>query len=278
MTGQPTWQGDMGRNWARLREATDRQLAAVWDSLGPVLRPQPGERILDLGCGAGTTTLAVGEAVGPNGHATGVDISPDLIGEARRRAATIPNVDFLLADAETHPFAPDSFDALVSRHGCMFFADTAAAFANIRRGLRGGGRIALSAFGAPSDNPWATVPMQAVSRVLGPVPPELPGSPGPFAWADPQVFQTALAAAGFRDVTAEARTLSFVIGSGDDPDPLTRATAMVLGIGLAARRVMEAGGDAAARVTPALRDALAPHVTDGWVRLPARIWIVTATT
>lgn len=276
-TTSPTWQGDMGRNWVRLRDGTDRQMAVVWDALAPALAAQPGQRVLDLGCGAGTTTLAIAQAVGPSGQATGLDISPDLIAEGRQRAAATPNASFIEADAANHAFQPGQFDALASRHGCMFFADPAAAFTNIRRSLRPGARIALSAFGPLEDNPWATVPMQAVADTLGSAPADPPGAPGPFAWADRRVFDTALAAAGFRDIAAQARDLRFTIGVGDDPDPVDRAIAMMLGIGMAARRVMMTGGDAATRVRPALRAALAPHVTDGWVRLPARIWIVTAT-
>lgn len=276
MAGQPLWQGDMGRNWARQYEATDRQLAEVGDAVLGLLDAKPGERILDLGCGAGTTTLGIAGAVGPSGRVTGIDLSPDLVAEARRRAATLPQVTIVEADAAEHRFEPSAHDALFSRHGCMFFADAPAAFANLRRSLKPGARVALSAFAPLAKNPWATVPLAAVESVLGPAQAEAPASPGPFAWAEPAVFRTALGDAGFRGIAWEGRTVSFTIGAGDHPDPLERACRMVLSIGMVARRVMSEGGEAEERVRPALEAALAPHVRDGWVRLPARIWLVTA--
>ncbi len=275
-----TWTGETGRDWVRQRTAIDRQMAPVWERLSMALAPIPGERIVDLGCGAGTTTLAIAEAVGPAGQVTGLDISPDLVAEARNRAAGMANVTILEADAATFAFPPQAFDALCSRHGCMFFDDPAAAFANIRHGLRPGARVAMSAFGPLAENPWATVPLRAVETVLGPSPDGPPGpaaGPGPFAWADPSVFETALGKAGFRDIAWTGHPLRFAVGADGDTDPVSRAVTMVLAIGVAARRVGSAGAGVAERVRPALREALAPHVEDGWVRLPAHVWIITAT-
>ena len=213
MAGQPVWQGDMGRNWARLHEATDRQLAEVGEAVLGLLDAKAGERILDLGCGAGSTTLAIAEAVGPAGRVTGIDISPDLVAHVRQRADLFPQVTIIEADAAEHAFEPAAHDALFSRHGCMFFTDAPAAFANIRRGLRPGARVAMSAFAPLAENPWATVPLAAAESVLGPAPAEAQASPGPFAWAEPSVFRTALGDAGFRAIAWEGRTASFPIGS-----------------------------------------------------------------
>ncbi len=280
MADAPVWHGDMGRNWARLHEATDRQLAEVGDAVLSLLAAKPGESILDLGCGAGTTTLAIAEGVGLAGRVTGVDISPDLVARTRQRARPFPQVTVIEADAAEHAFEPEAYDALFSRHGCMFFADPPAAFANIRRGLKPGARVAMSAFGPLAENPWAAVPLAAAESVLGPARAEAQAPPGPFAWADPSVIEMALGGAGFCAIGCEGRTVTFTIGVGDDPDPVERACRMVLSIGPVARRVIDEGDDAAERVRPvltaALTTALAPHVRDGWVRLPARIWLVSA--
>lgn len=272
----PLWQGDMGRTWARLNAATDRQLAEVGDVLLGSLAARPGERILDLGCGGGTTTLAIAAAVGPEGRVTGVDISPDLVALARSRAAALETVSILEADAATHGFAPAEYDALLSRHGCMFFADPPAAFANIRTGLRPGARVVLTAFGPFADNPWACVPLAAAEAVLGPGAPPDASQPGPFAWAEPAAFERALSAAGFGAVGWEPRDVTFTLGAGEDPDPVERACDMTLSVGMLARRVRTEGGDAAARLRPVLAEALRPHVRDGWVRLGARTWLVSA--
>jgi len=273
---QPAWDGDMGRSWARLHAATDRQMAEVGAAVLGLLDAKPGERVIDLGCGAGSTTLAIAEAVGPGGRATGVDVSPDLVAAARARTRSSPQVVVVEADAAAHDFEPGAHDALFSRHGCMFFDNPPAAFANIRRGLKPGARVALSAFGPLAENPWAGIPLGAVEAALGPAPPQPQGQPGPFAWADPAAIEAALGGGGFAAIRCEGRTVSFAVGAGDDPDPVERACRMVLSIGPVARRVREAGGDAEARVRPALAAALAPHVRDGWVRLPARIWLVEA--
>jgi hypothetical protein len=196
--------------------------------------------------------------------------------DARQRANLLPQATIIEADAAEHAFEPAAHDALFSRHGCMFFTDASAAFANIRRGLRPDARVAMSAFAPLAENPWATVPLAAAEKVLGPAPAEAQAPPGPFAWADPSVFKTALDDAGFGAVAWEGRTVEFTIGAGDLPDPVERACSMVLSIGMVARRIMVEGDDAERRVRPALEAALAPHVRDGWVRLPARIWLVTA--
>jgi len=270
------WPGDMGRIWACHHAATDRQLAEVGAALIDHLAPRRGERLIELGCGAGSFALSLAEAVGPTGRVTGIDISPDLVAVARARTAEMPGVEILEADAAHHPLTPGAHDALVSRHGCMFFEDPAAAFANLRRGLVPGGRVALSAFAPLADNPWATVPAEAADPVLGPADPPVPGVPGPFAWAEPRVFETALADAGFRDIAHETRAVGFTLALGDDPDPVERAVEMVLTIGPVARRARLAGDGAADRLRPVLRAALAPYLADGAVRLPARIRLISA--
>jgi SAM-dependent methyltransferase len=276
MATDPVWQGEMGRSWARMQEATDRQFAEVGRAVVGLLDAKAGERILDLGCGAGSTTLAIAEAVGPSGRVTGVDISPDLVALAQQRTRTLASVTIVEADAARHGFEPASHDALFSRHGCMFFADATAAFANIRRGLKPRARVAMSAFAPLAENPWATVPLSIVESVLGPAPASNSPPPGPFSWANPSVFETALAAAGFGSIAWEARTVAFTLGAGDHPDPVERACDMVLTIGMVARRVISEGKAAEIAVRPALREALAPHVKDGWVRLDAKIWLITA--
>ena len=276
MAEQQVWQGDMGRNWARLHEATDRQLAEVGEAVVGLLGAQSGERILDLGCGAASTSIAIAESVGNEGCVTGVDVSTELVALARRRAKLFPNVTILEADAAAHKFEPATHDALFSRHGCMFFTDATAAFANVRRALKPGARVAMSAFSTLAENPWATVPLRAAETILGSASPNPQAPPGPFSWAEPLVFETALKGAGFQSIDWEGRTVSFAIGAGDHPDPVERACDMVLSIGMVARRVMAEGAGADARVRPVLRQALTPHVRDGWVRLKARIWLITA--
>nr|NIP77423.1 methyltransferase domain-containing protein [Xanthomonadales bacterium] len=172
------WAGDMGREWSLRAEALDRQLAPAGEAGMRVLAPQPGERILDLGCGSGATTEALSRAVAPDGHVTGVDISADQIAVARARPGNA-GAAFIVGDAQNHPFEVATFDALLSRFGCMFFDEPVAAFTNLRRALMPGARAVLLAWRAMAMNPWAAVPTQVGAEVLGPVDPPPPGAPGP---------------------------------------------------------------------------------------------------
>ena len=174
---------------------------------------QTGERVLDVGCGLGTTTLDAARLVAPDGRAVGIDITVDLLDVARQRAgaAGVTNIEFLEADAQVHPFRDGEFDAVISRFGIMFFDDSAEAFANIGRAVRPGGRLVTVCPGDPLDNQWVTIAFGAAAPHVGL--PDLgpPGSPGPFAFADPNRLEQALHAGGFRDITVEpiARSARF---------------------------------------------------------------------
>jgi SAM-dependent methyltransferase len=270
------WIGDLGRKWAARIEAMDRQLAPCGTVGLAELGPRPGERILDLGCGGGPTTLPIADAVGPGGHVTGADISPDLLAIARRRAAGRGNVDFIEADAGLHRFTPPPYDALFSRFGCMFFADPVAAFVNLRGALRPGARAVMVVWNDPKANPWAMVPARVAAEFLGPAEPMAPGAPGPFGWADPGIFGPILRGAGFSDVAWRAAPVEMEMGEGDDPDPVARAVSIACRIGPLGRRLADAPEGAEARLRPRLAEEFARYVRDGAVRVPGLLWVVTA--
>ena len=129
------WDGPDGERWAAEAERYDRMSRRFGDAILEVLDAQPGEHVLDVGCGNGALTIAVAAAVGPDGSATGLDISPQMLAVAARRAreAALPNARVLLADAQEVDLPPGSFDALISRFGVMFFEDPVAAFRNLKR-------------------------------------------------------------------------------------------------------------------------------------------------
>lgn len=276
MAEELIWAGDMGKNWASRNAAMDRQLAPVADLGLKVLAPQPGERVLDLGCGGGATTAMLAEAVAPDGHVTGLDISPDLLTIARDRMAGRAGVEFIEADAQEHGFGGPPFDALFSRFGCMFFSDPAKAYANLRAALRPGARALFLVYTPPADNYWASIPARVANEVLGPAEPTPPDAPGPFGWQRPDYFAPILSGAGFRDVTWAAKDLEFEVGEGDDPDPVARATSLLTKIGPVARRLRAAPEGSRERLVPLLSEALRPYVKGDWVVLPARIWVITA--
>ena len=175
------WNGPVGERWASRPADFDRNMMHVTAALMAFAAPRPGERALDVGCGAGTTSLALWRAVRPNGTVTGIDISAPMLATARRRAEEDEApIEFIHADAATHPFAP-RYDLMLSRFGVMFFDDPPAGFANVRGALKPGGRLAFVCWRAFAENVWAFAPYQAALSLLPPQEPSDPHAPGPFA-------------------------------------------------------------------------------------------------
>jgi ubiquinone/menaquinone biosynthesis C-methylase UbiE len=268
------WNSKVGDTWARMQARLDRAFTPVTAALLSVAAPQPGESVLDVGCGTGETTLAVAGVVGDDGYVLGVDIADALLARARERAEELLcEVDFRNADAASVD-AEAGFDLILSRFGVMFFADPVAAFANLHRLAAPGGRLVFACWQAASDNAWASLPMQALAPILPPAPPADPDAPGPFAFADPERVHGILAAAGWQDIAFDA--LSFVMVIGDGDDPVASAVHFNLRIGGAARLVRDAGPAVEPAARAALAAALAPFHHDGVVGLPGAIWLVSA--
>jgi SAM-dependent methyltransferase len=192
---------------------------------------------------------------------------------ARARARGLAHLHFRLADAQTAELGREEFDLLFSRFGVMFFADPEAAFRNLRRALRAGGRLAFVCWQPVQRNPWMLVPATAIARHVPISPPE-PNQPGPFALGDPERVQRILFRAGFRDVGVEGGELSLSPGGGD----LDHAVEFALEIGLAAAalRAANAGPDLRKQAAESVREALRPFATGGALRMPAAIWLVHA--
>ena len=156
---------------------------------------QPGARVLDIGIGSGRSTMVAAEAVGQAGTVTGVDVAPPFVARSRERAPE--GVVLLEADAQTDDLGNAQFDRAISLFGTMFFDDTAAAFANIRRAMVPGGVFTFAAWAPPATNPWLSIGGQVANSVLGP-PSERPdpNAPGPFRFALPDTALDALSEAG----------------------------------------------------------------------------------
>lgn len=269
------WAGEMGRKWVRHQEALDRQLAPAGELGLAALAPAPGEAVLDLGCGAGATTAAIAEAVGPGGRVAALDVSPDLLGVARRRPGC-ERVAFIEGDAAQVALPEAAFDALFSRFGCMFFDEPVAAFAHLRRALRPGGRAVLMVWREMPENPWAAIPAAVGAELLGPAEPVPPGTPGPFAWADPAVFRPILEGAGFPGVAWQEERITLTVGEAGEADPASRAASLLTQIGPLARRLREQPEAMRQTAFERLRPRLEPYVREGWVRMPAALWLIRA--
>ena len=206
MSNEPaTLQSDYWRSaqkWVDYQTQLDAVMQLALDRLLTEAALQPGELVLDIGCGTGASTMAAARAVGPSGQVTGADISEimlDLAGE-RTRQAGLQNVYYEVGDAQTHTFPAAGYDKIISRFGVMFFADPVAAFRNIAGALKPGGRMTFLAWAGPNGNPWFSVPSKAAIDVLGKPAPSDRHAPGPMAFQDQDYVTSILESAGWHDI------------------------------------------------------------------------------
>ena len=267
------WNGPGGQRWAARQASQDIVLAPVADVLIDRAQVKPGERIVDVGCGAGATTVAFAQKVGPSGHVMGIDISGPMLTRARENLPAGLSADFVLADATIHPFEPASFDLLASRFGVMFFADPARSFANLHKAMRRSGRLAFACWREPRENPFFMAPLQAVYKHAPRLPPPGPEDPGPFAFASEARVNRVLTEAGFGGIKMEPVDLALDIAIGRGLDVAVQSA---LEIGPAARALAEQPPDVVAAAANSIREALSAFARGQAVPLPASIWIVTA--
>jgi SAM-dependent methyltransferase len=269
------WNGPGGQRWADRQQAQDIVLAPVADVLIDRARAKAGEHIIDVGCGAGATTIAFARTAGPNGHVTGIDISAPMLARARQIAPAGMPVEFVEADATVYPFVPSSFDLLVSRFGVMFFADPALSFTNLRKAMKPSGRLAFACWRDSRDNPFFMAPLQAVYKHVPKLPQQGPEDPGPFSFAAEARVHQILGQAGFSGIAMEPCDLSLDVAIGRGLDAAVQGA---LEIGPASRALAEQPPDVVAAATNSIREALTPFVSGQSVPLRASIWIVTART
>ncbi|OWJ67728.1 class I SAM-dependent methyltransferase [Inquilinus limosus] len=265
------WNEAGGSVWVEMQDRFDRMTAPFSRETVAALAPRAGERLLDIGCGSGGSTLELARLVGPGGQLLGVDISAPMLGLAQRRAAEagLDNVRFIEADAQTTKLEPRAFDGLFSRFGVMFFDDPAGAFANLHGALKPGGRLAFVCWRAMAENGWAAAPLAAALSHLPPLPPPAPGAPGAFAFADPDRIRDILGRAGFSGIAVAPFDTKAGVGDLDETVALMLRSGPVGG-------VLREHPDRRDTVAEAVRKALAPHQTADGVVLDAATWIVTA--
>ena len=265
------WDGPEGDRWSDQWEHYDRSMAAHHDALMEAAAVRPTDAVLDVGCGNGEVTLEAARSAAA-GSALGVDLSSQMLEVARRRAdeAGLGNARFEQADAQVHPFAPEGYDLVVSRFGSMFFADPVAAFANLHRALRPGGRLVLATWQSVEHNEWIQVFPAALAQGRD-VPLPQDSTPGPVGLADPDHVRSVLSKAGFSAVELAPHALPFVAGTDADE---AFEFARTLGITEGMTQGLDEATKAAA--LESLRQAMLDHATPGGVVFDSGIWIVTA--
>jgi SAM-dependent methyltransferase len=265
------WNGPTGEEWAKHNNETDRSLTQAAEAALKLAAARPGERVLDIGCGAGATSLALAEKVGPDGQVTGVDVSRPLLALARSRIQT-GNIEFIETDAALHTFRAEH-DLIFSLFGVMFFVDPVAAFANIRKAAAPGGRLAFVCWRSVEENEWAWLPYAAAKPILPVQKPVHPHAPGPFALADGSRLRDILSAAGFSEIGIEK--FDGMMDLGNTPQQASFQVTQLMG---PLSRALRIADDAVrAKVRDTVSEALAQLQTGTEaIRLGMACWLVQA--
>jgi SAM-dependent methyltransferase len=266
------WDGPEGDHWAEHADRYEASSADFEQALLARVEAEPGGSVLDVGCGAGASTVALARLV-PDGEVLGIDLSARMLELGRRRAAAagLDHVTFVQADAQVHPFDAGRFDVATSSFGAMFFGDPVAAYANIRRALGPGGRIAWVAWRDMAGNEWLSSFREALAagRDL-PSPP--PGAPGPVALGDAGIGTERLEAAGFTDVAFEPVDGRMRFGlDAEEAWPFISTLGIVRGL------TEQLDDEARAGALAALRRSLEEHTSADGVTYAAAVWCITAT-
>lgn len=263
------WSGERVARWIRQADSLERQLAPVSDLLFDAAGLQPGESVLDVGCGTGPTTRTAAALVAPTGRVTGLDISPEMIEVARQ--VPVDGVDWLVTDAVSWLPEPGTYDVVISRFGVMFFSDPVAAFTALSTATRPGGRLAVAVWGRRDDSELFGVPLWAVLRALDLQAPQ--DDEGPFSLHDRDVVTALLHRSGWTDVEVSVRTTVLAMGGGL---PVAQAATASMDFGPTRLVTTDLAPQDRAVAERAIRDAYSQHLDlEGHVVLSGRVHVVT---
>ena len=270
------WNSATTRSWSERHEPIDAVFAPLTEFALDRAAPAAGESVLDIGCGSGTTVLALADRVGARGRVLGVDIAAPSVARARERLedAGMSHARVIVADASVHAFEPRSFDLVFSRFGVMFFGDPVASFANIRGALKPGGRLTLATFRTSAENRWSSAALEAVQHLLPPpAPPPGPEAPGQFSWADPARVHRILAGTGFRDVTLTPHDPPMRVGPRGGA---AEAAELSMRIGPVVRALIGEPESRREAVRAELEAFFARHDGPDGIVLPGAVWVISA--
>lgn len=267
------WNGVAGRAWVEAQELLDRMFKPFEDLLVEAVCARPGGprgRILDVGCGTGSMTLAVARSLGAKGDCIGIDISEPMIAAAQAR--TEPEAtpaSFIRADAQVHAFESASFDLIVSRFGVMFFDDSVQAFANLRRAARDDAELRCVVWRSPAENPFMTTAERAAAPLLPNFPARQPNAPGQFAFADPHRVHRILQESGWSGIEIRPIDVACTLPEKELIPYFTR-------LGPLGRVLHEMDAPIRVQIIETVRAAFDPYVHGDQVRFNAACWVISA--
>jgi ubiquinone/menaquinone biosynthesis C-methylase UbiE len=264
------WNGGGGNAWVELNEVLDGMLAPLGEALLASVDVQADDHVLDVGCGTGATTVDVAGLLGPRGRGIGIDISAAMLAAARARAEQSGRAaHFVLGDAQTYPFEPAQFDAVISRMGVMFFDDPVEAFTNLHHAARPGAQLRFLAWRGPADNPFMTTAERAAAPLLPQLPARDPDAPGQFAFADAHRVENILSQSGWSEINIHGVDLP--CGLAED-----KLIGYVASMGPVGRILSQTDDKTRARVLDVVREAFDPFVHNTEVGYTAACWLVGA--
>jgi SAM-dependent methyltransferase len=264
------WGGRRGNAWVEAQELLDRLFQPFENRLVETVTRAGARTVLDIGCGTGSTTVAIARALPSGGRSVGVDISGPMIAAARARAEReVAPATFVVADAQRHAFEPRTFDAIVSRFGVMFFDDSVQAFANLRNAAAPGAALEAIVWRSAADNPFMTVAERAAAPLLPNLPVRKPDEPGQFAFGDAQRVRGILERSGWSGIDVRPFDVECVMPEADLMPYLTRLGPVGTALPAVDERTRK-------RVIEAVRAAFEPYVRGGVVRFDAACWSVAA--
>ena len=269
---QAQYWAERAASWLEFEERIELVAAAPGRAAMDRLELRPGQTVLDLGCGAGRTTVELAGRVAPGGRATGIDIAEAMVGYARAQAGSAA-AEFRQGDVQADDLGAGEYDAAFSRFGVMFFSDPVAAFANVRRALRQGGALSFACWQNVLANEWMLIPGMAIMSVTGALPtPPSPDEPGPFSLADPDRVRALLGAAGFEHVEVASYTDPVTLPAAD----IAGFAAQALTVGPVREALLEADADTRGRVRQAIEEAVTAKIEGDQARLARGVNLVLA--
>ncbi len=264
------WNGPAGHAWVEAQHILDRMFKPFEDVLIGAVTAAGHRRVIDVGCGAGGTTLAIARALGATGRATGIDLSEPMIAAARARAEREGvAAAFVCANAQTYAFEPAAADMIVSRFGVMFFDDPIAAFSNLRGAATDDADLRVIVWRSAGENPFMTAAERAAAPLLPNLPARRPDEPGQFAFADERRVSSILQAAGWAAIDIRPADTVCVLAERDLATYLTR-------LGPVGRALPDVPEPARSRVVETVRAAFDSYVSGADVRFTAACWDVSA--